>query len=578
MSLGAGATGSARLRSRESSRRSANPASSRRIRICRGIRARFAAEPGIPGVEAILQPHGRQDGAALDTSARAARRANRPTRMRPNSPKNLRAQAPSRRVAILVLAGLLLASGPGAMAQEAGDSAPEKTPLGLPLAPLWKRDTSPLALATWRAPLRADLVILPSDAGVEALDPQSGVTRWHAELPFSPRSAAFHGDLVLVGGVARTTGGCDLIALAVSDGRERYRLAAGGVFVAPIGIGTAAAARFVVASTHRLLAFDAASGTVLWQVDFPRLANGLPGGPGLSRPAWIGDLIVAGAGDGRLHAVSASDGTRRWSIPVPRTLQSGVAATENRIVVTSGSYVMGFDTLGNERWRYAISGDADFATPVIDGGIVYSGTGTNGAVVALSADSGRLQWRMPLGASVWTQPALARDHLVVGDLANQLTVLRRVDGQEAGRWSMGPTGGIYLADPAFAGEVVGVGTTAGSYHLFAAASTSADDIAMPAPPATQPLLLAAPNPFRSTTRIHIAAEAMPAHAGSGSAQFVRIADVQGRTVRVLRAEPGSSVTWDGRNEVGQRVAARTYFLMMEGAAPAARAKVELLPD
>jgi hypothetical protein len=349
------------------------------------------------------------------------------------------------------------------------------------------------------------------------------------------------------------------------------------VFVAPIGIGTAAAGRLVVASTHRLLAFDAASGAILWQVDFPRLANGLPGGPGLSRPAWIGDLIVAGAGDGRLHAVSASDGTRRWSVLVPRTLQSGVAAAANRIVVTSGSYVIGFDTLGHERWRYGVGGDADFATPVIDGGIVYSGTGTNGAVVALNADSGRLTWRAPLGASVWTQPALARDHLVVGDLANQLTVLRRVDGHEAGRWSMGPTGGIYLADPAFAGDVVGVGTTAGSYHLFAAATTSAGDIPVPAPPTTEPLLLAAPNPFRSTTRIHIAAEAAsPAH--SGTARVVRIADVQGRTVRILRAEPGTSVTWDGRNEQAQRVAAGTYFVKMEGGALGARAKLELLPD
>jgi outer membrane protein assembly factor BamB len=464
------------------------------------------------------------------------------------------------------------------LAQDGGDSAPEKTPLGLPLAPLWKRDTSPLALATWRAPLRADLVILPSEGAVEALDPQTGATRWHAELPFSPRSAAFHGDQVLVGGVARTAGGCDLIALAASDGRERYRLAAGGVFVAPIGIGTAAAGRLVVASTHRLLAFDAANGTVLWQVDFPRLANGLPGGPGLSRPAWIGDLIVAGAGDGRLHAVSASDGTRRWSVPVPRTLQSGVAAAANRIVVMSGSYLIGFDALGHERWRYAVGGDADFATPVIDGGIVYSGTGTNGAVVALTADSGLLKWRTPLGASVWTQPALARDHLVVGDLANQLTVLRRVDGHEAGRWSMGPTGGIYLADPAFAGDVVGVGTTAGSYHLFAAASTSAGDIPAPAPPATEPLLLAAPNPFRATTRIHIAAEAAASNASSGTAHVVRIADVQGRTVRILHAEPGSSITWDGRNEQAQRVAAGTYFVKMEGGALGARAKLELLPD
>ncbi len=499
--------------------------------------------------------------------------------MRPNSPINLRASALPLRAAILVLALTAAVPCPGAFAQEAGNSAPEKTPLGLPLAPLWERDTGRVTLATWRAPLRADLVVLPYDTAVEALDPQSGVTRWHAELPFSPRSAAFHGDLVLVGGVARTAGGCDLIALAVADGSERYRLAVGGVFVAPIGIGTSAAARLVVASTHRLLAFDAASGAIVWQVDFPRLANGLPGGPGLSRPAWIGDLIVVGAGDGRLHAVSAGDGRRRWSTPVPRTLQSGVAATESRIVVTSGSYVIGFDTMGNERWRYATGGDADFATPVIAGGIVYSGTGTAGGVVALTADAGRLQWRVTLGAPVWTQPALARDHLVVGDLANNLTVLRRADGRQG--WTVvRRTHGRHLSrGSGVRGRRRRSGNDGGHvsplrWQLpWRMGRSRCPRLRRPNRSSSPPRIPSARR-RASTSRPN----AVPAHAGSGSAQFVRIADVQGRTVRILRAEPGASVTWDGRNQFAQRVAAGTYFLWMEGGAKAARAKVELLPD
>ena len=450
------------------------------------------------------------------------------------------------------------------MAQSAGDPTLLPPPLGLPLAALWQRTTDTLPLATWRAPLTADVLVLPSAHAVEAVDPRTGVRRWRTEVTFSPRAAAIHGDLLVVGGAADAPGEVDLAALELETGAIRYQLQAGGVFVAPIAPAPAASVqeseRLVVASTHRLMAFTRAEGRVAWQVEFARRPNGLPGGPGLASPAFLGDLVVTGAGDGYVYAFSSLTGALRWKIDLGRALTAGIASDGRLAIFTCGSTVLALDASGREHWRLALGGDASFATPVVDRGVVYVATGTGGGVSAIAAGTGRRLWHTALGAPVMSRPAIARQHLVVGDLANRLSVLNLADGRCQGQWSLGPEGGVFLADPAFAGEVVGVGTTTGVYHVFAAATAP-----IPAPAAAAQLA-SAPNPFRSATMITI-----PGSTSLGAE--LRIYDVRGRLVQVLAADR-PLVTWDGRDQRAMPVAAGHYFARLEGA-PAGTAAIKL---
>ncbi len=472
----------------------------------------------------------------------------------------------TRLLAALGLATTVAEAGP--LPQSAGDPTRLPAPLALPLTALWQRETGALPLSTWRAPLTKDVLLLPSAHAVEAVDPRTGAVKWRAELPFSPRSATLDSGWLWVGGAADGSGAVDLVALVPETGSERCRLSAGGVFTAPIpwpGPSVAASPdRFLVASTHRLLAIAIPDGKIVWQVDFPRRADGFPGGPGLSSPALLGDLVVVGTADGFVHAFAASTGERRWAIALGRPIHSGVASDGRLAIFTAGSWLLACDASGRERWRQGLRGDASFATPVVDRGVVYVATGTGGAVIAVDAPTGRRLWRTALGAQVVSRPAIARDHVVVGDLSNQLSVLRQADGAVVGQWSLGEGGGIYRSDPIFAGEVVGVGSTSGVFHVFAAAPVLA------AAPAVTPPLAAAPNPFRATTTLSISAAAAPAQGTS-----LQIYDVEGRLVRVLAHPTAGGVEWDGRNGAGVRVGAGTYFARLKGAPRGI--KIERLP-
>ena len=84
------------------------------------------------------------------------------------------------------------------------------------------------------------------------------------------------------------------------------------------------------------------------------------------------------------------------------------------------------------------------------------------------------------------------------------------------------------------------------------------------------LLGAAPNPFRETTAVHLPA-------GLRGPVEVDIYDAAGRHVRRLlrsrSAVPPQPLVWDGRDEVGARLAAGTYFVRLRSPGLEARAKV-----
>jgi hypothetical protein len=82
-----------------------------------------------------------------------------------------------------------------------------------------------------------------------------------------------------------------------------------------------------------------------------------------------------------------------------------------------------------------------------------------------------------------------------------------------------------------------------------------------ATPETEPVLIAAPNPFVGTTILR------------GSGAEIRIYDLGGRLVRTL-GDGGAARVWDGRDARGQRLAPGVYLLL----AGTEQAKLTLLPQ
>lgn len=459
-----------------------------------------------------------------------------------------------------MLAALVAATAVAApAAPNAGESTATAVELTLPLRAIWHVDAGELTLSSWRAPLRDQVFVLPAAGAVEARAARTGTLLWSSSLgSLSPRSAAYLGELLLVGGVS-PAGEHDLVALDAVSGAVRFGVRLGGVFAAPVPTANG----FVAASTHALAAFDAA-GTRLWQVDFPRTADGHPGGPALSRPALLGDLILAGAADSRLHAFALADGHEVWSAPLPRRLLSGVAADSAQGIVSTLGAIIAFDAFGNERWRRVIDGDPAYATPALGEGVVYAASGTGGAVFALDAASGRIIWENRLGADCYSQPALTCEHVVVGDMASRLLAIDRQSGWTAGRWTLTGAGGVYLADPVVADSLVGVGTADGTFEVLASEPESA-------PPPAPGALRFAPNPFADQVEL-----AGPASAPDRATELL-VFDAGGRLRRRIAIPAGTTPRWDGRDGAGRALAAGIYFLCLDDGVRALTGKVEFLP-
>jgi outer membrane assembly lipoprotein YfgL len=246
------------------------------------------------------------------------------------------------------------------------------------------------------------------------------------------------------------------------------------------GVGAGEGVVAVGTAKAEVLAFDAGDGHPLWQ---SRVS-----GEVLSAPAILNDLVVVRTGDGRLHALDARDGKRKWVYqrPTPAlTLRSFAGVLAERGAVFAGfaggklaALDLGSGAVGWEanvalpRGATELERIADItSTPVSDRGQIFA-VAYQGRVVSIDISTGNTIWARDMssfsglavdaynvyvsdakgsvialdkasGASVWKQDKLAARQLsapvavgryvVVGDLEGYVHFLSRDDGSFAGR-------------------------------------------------------------------------------------------------------------------------------------------------
>jgi len=218
---------------------------------------------------------------------------------------------------------------------------------------------------------------------ITALDANTGARVWHvkpssakndAQDPSTPLSGALavSNDLVLAG-----TREGKLLALDAAHGSLRWQAALSSEVLAPPTV--AAGVVMVHSNDGRFYALNAVDGHDLWTYDSSVPALSLRGS---SRPLIADGRVIGGLDNGKVVALTPSDGQVQW--------ETTVAVPEGRSEL---------DRL--------VDIDAD---PLYVEGVVFAAA-YHGRVVALSALSGRILWARDISA--YTGMAVSGDLLIV---------------------------------------------------------------------------------------------------------------------------------------------------------------------
>jgi len=242
---------------------------------------------------------------------------------------------------------------------------------------------------------------------------------------------------VVVGGTVYA-GGDGLFALDAADGSVKWRTMPDEAVYGPAVVGGTVYAGSSQGERSRIRAFDADEGTVRWsfedRLEGPRFRPVIVTDETVYSTVNYGNERPSTPSDGRLVALAADDGEKRWSIslegshnppPAVNGTEVYVAGTEDSHACAVDSRQGPIDNLFGEspdrNWRTdapispevppAVAddktyyGDRDLSTSVVDGVPSIE-------IHALSTDNGSVEWHEPLGFDVPT-PSVTDDRVYV---------------------------------------------------------------------------------------------------------------------------------------------------------------------
>jgi len=167
-------------------------------------------------------------------------------------------------------------------------------------------------------------------------------------------------------------------------------------------------------------AIDPASGNQKWMFD--RDGQMLPVA---SSPLASGAHLVVGEGMHgnfacRLQCLDRFTGRLRWEFETGDHIEGAPAANEGLVLFPAGNDGLYAVDAENGAYKWSFRADLHIdSTPDIAGGRVYVGSGKSRRfstyqVLCLEARSGKPVWRMPVNLPAWGNPAVVRDHVLIG--------------------------------------------------------------------------------------------------------------------------------------------------------------------
>lgn len=349
----------------------------------------------------------------------------------------------------------------------AGPDKPKPVALG-PLTALvgiktaWTSAIGPVNFPLQTAVQGNTVYLAGSGGAVAAIDARTGADVWRVALGV-PLSAGVGTDGQFVAVVSREN---DLIVL--KNGQEAWRQKLDALTVtAPLVAGERV---FVVSADRSVSAFDAASGTRLWQQQRTGEALVLAQSGVL---VAVGDTLVAGLG-GRLVGLSPANGTTRWSAPI--ATGRGTNEIERLVDLVSGVSRWG-DQVCVRAFQAAVG-----CVDVVKNSVIWSkpasgSTGVQGDQDALfgTEKNGKVwSWRRTDGEVLWTSdllrfrslsaPLLVGRLLAVGDDSGTLHFMSREDAEPLNR--LATDGSAIAVTPVLVGKTVVAVTQRGGVFGF----------------------------------------------------------------------------------------------------------------
>ncbi len=159
----------------------------------------------------------------------------------------------------------------------------------------------------------------------------------------------------------------------------------------------------------------------------------------ISTPAVGNGLGVFGNQQGKLVALSLSNGKTKWSYQTGAGIYSSPAIAANKIVFGStDGYIYCLNMSGNLQWKYKANA-AVLGSPVIDDNTVYIGASDH-QFRAIDFESGKEKWVFyGLDGPVVSTPVIYKDVVIFGAWDTYLYALNKHTGVMNWKWNNGST-------------------------------------------------------------------------------------------------------------------------------------------
>jgi outer membrane protein assembly factor BamB len=295
---------------------------------------------------------------------------------------------------------------------------------------------------------------------VMALDTDSGKVVWEykfnlfqSDVPSHRIAWASPAADPETGNIYALSGGAQVIALS-ADGKLLWERSFGEEFAAftthggrtmspvidgDLVIVSAAVSNWGTAAgrAHRFIALNKRNGEVVY-VSNP---GGRPYDTAYAPPliATVNGmrLLIAGLGDGAVHAIKAQTGEKVWSFPAAkRAINTGVAVSGNTVFLSHGDENLegvelgliaaldGAQTGNLKATTWAVKGiEFGYSSPIVDGTRLYQID--NGSTLrSFDTATGKAMWSLPLGSAQKASPVLADGKLYVGTDGGAFFIVR----------------------------------------------------------------------------------------------------------------------------------------------------------
>ena len=148
-------------------------------------------------------------------------------------------------------------------------------------------------------------------------------------------------------------------------------------------------------------------------------------------------LLIAGLGDGAIHAIKAQTGEKVWSfVAAKRAINTGVVVSGNTVIISHGdenltgnemgmiAAIDGSQTGDIKATRWAHYGEQfGFSSPLLDGTRIYQ-IENGSRLKAYDLETGKELWTQPLGTSQKAPPVMADGKIYVGTENGKFMIVR----------------------------------------------------------------------------------------------------------------------------------------------------------